>query len=364
MSNVVSHKCPNCGSALNFSVADQAIKCVSCDSIFTQDEMKRFTELMNRYEEGEKGEKQVNNDIGWDTQNHEMFSLEGQKSYRCESCGGSIIADESVAATKCPYCDNPALFPQQLTGILKPDVIIPFAIQKNEMKDRLKRFLRGKFLVPSVFRRDHRIEESSGVYVPFWLFNTNVHADLTFNATQVTSYRSGDYKITETRHYICYRGGDFDFENIPADGSETMKDEYMDSIEPFHFQDMKSFDGMYMAGFLADKYTVSSEQNIDRVNSRVATTCTSELGKTLVGFTSYYVTQSNITNREKGSVKYAMMPVWIMATRYKGKVYEFVMNGQTGKVVGSVPISLGRCAAMFGILTAVGAVISAVVTMM
>lgn len=368
MSSVVSHKCPNCGSALNFSVADQAIKCVSCDSVFTQEEMAKYTELMKQYEEAsaaEKGGAQQTADIQWDTAMKEVYTLEGQNSYKCESCGGSIITDQSVAATRCPYCDNPALFPQQLTGMLKPDVIIPFAIQKNEMATRLKGFLKNKFLVPKVFRNDHRIEESSGVYVPFWLYDTNVHADLTYNATISTSYTSGDYEITETQHYICNRGGDFDFENIPADASVTMKDEYMDSIEPFDFNQMKDFDGMYMAGFMADKYTVTSDENIDRVNARVASTCQTELGKTVAPlYTTYYLTHSNISNREKGSVRYAMMPVWIMATRFRGKVYEFVMNGQTGKVVGAVPISFTRCLAMWGILTAVGAAISAVVAFM
>lgn len=364
MGEVVSHKCPNCGSALNYSVENQAIKCVSCDSVFSQEEMAKYTKLMDAYEAGESGERNEQSNLEWDRSTGEQLSLEGQKGYQCESCGGSIIVGEDVAATKCPYCDNPALFSQQLTGMLKPDVIIPFAIRKNEMKDRLKKFLRGKFLVPAVFRNDHRIEESSGVYVPFWLYNTDVHADVRYNATIVNSYRQGDYRVTETRHYLCRRGGDFDFENIPADASKTMKDEYMDSIEPFHFEEIKDFDGMYMAGFMADKYTVTAEENLERVNARVSSTCVSELSKTLTGYSSYYVTGSRVTNRSKGSVRYAMMPVWIMATRFKGKVYEFVMNGQTGKVVGTVPISLPRCLAMWGILTVIGTAISAAVAFM
>lgn len=355
MSEVVSHKCMNCGSALRFSVGDQALKCVSCDSVFTQEEVERYSKMIEEYE-ANPGKSEIR----WDVPSEQM-GLDDKSGYRCESCGGSIIVDKSVAATKCPYCENPALLAQNLSGMLKPDVIIPFAVKREEMKERLKNFLKGKFLVPRRFRDNHRIEQSSGVYVPFWLFDVAVDARVVFDATRSRSYTSGDYRITETSHYKCYRRADFDFENIPADASEAMKDEYMDSIEPFHMKDTVPFDGMYMVGFMADKYTVESKDCVNRINTRVENTCISELKDTVKGYDTCVANSSTINNRKDGRVKYAMMPVWIMATRYKGKVYEFVMNGQTGKVVGTVPISLGRCAAMVGILTAIGTAISAAV---
>ncbi len=363
MGDVISHKCPNCGSALNYSAQDQAIKCVSCSSVFTEEEMQRYTKVLEEYDASETAAASNDTELAWDTSAGVEMDMSGQKSYRCESCGGSIIVDENAAATKCPYCDNPAIFPAQLSGVLKPDVIIPFAIQKSEMASRLKKFLSGKFLVPKIFRDNHRIEQSSGVYVPFWLYDAKVQANIVYHAEIVNSYRSGDYQVTETRHYRCYRGGNVDFENVPADASETMKDEYMDSIEPFDFSGLKQFDGMYMAGFVADKYTVSSEDCLPRVNNRIERTCEDEFAKTLRGYSSYRSVSTSIRNRENGIVKYAMIPVWIMPTRYKGKVYEFVMNGQTGKVVGTVPISLARCAAFWGILTVVGTVIGTVVKM-
>lgn len=356
MSDVVSHKCYNCGSALNYSVEDQTIKCVSCGSVYTKEDMEQFTQMLEGGGEDLTGK---NVKIEWQFKDlSQDYHVGDKKAYRCKSCGGNIIVDDSVAATKCPYCDNPALLSEKLSGMLKPDVIIPFAIRRDEMKTRLKDFLRWKFLVPKVFRNNHRIEQSSGIYVPFWLFDVDVHADAVFSAQHVSHYSSGDYNVKETKHYKCYRSGDFDFENLPADASESMKDEYMDSIEPFDMSKMVEFDGMYMAGFMADKYTVTSDECAVRINKRVKWTCESELSKTVKGYSSTRLFSSNISNRGKANVKYAMMPVWVMATRYKDKVYEFVMNGQTGKVVGSVPISIGRCLSMFGILWAIGILIT------
>ena len=35
---------------------------------------------------------------------------------------------------------------------------------------------------------------------------------------------------------------------------------------------------------------------------------------------------------------YVMLPVWMVNVKYKDKVYAFAMNGQTGKMVGNIPI--------------------------
>jgi hypothetical protein len=43
-----------------------------------------------------------------------------------------------------------------------------------------------------------------------------------------------------------------------------------------------------------------------------------------------------------------MMPVWMMYTEYKGKNYIFGMNGQTGKLMGEIPKSLGRILGILG----------------
>lgn len=351
-SEVVSHKCPNCGASLNFSAEDQAIKCTACDSVFTTEEMEKYTKALAEFEKLQENPKEEA-DIGWNSFEGSGDLVEGKKSYKCDVCGGTIIAEESVAATHCPYCDSPALIAEQLSGAFKPDVIIPFAIKRQEMAERLKGFLKGKFLVPSIFRKSSRIEESSGIYVPFWLYDAKVHADIIYHATKVTMYKTEEEEVVETMHFRCHRGADLDFENIPADASVSTKDEYMDNIEPFNFKALKSFDGLYMAGYMADRFTVNADDCLPRVEERIKNSCKTELAKTLIGYTTQVPVSVKISNREKGDIKYAMMPVWLMATRYHGKVYEFAMNGQTGKVVGNPPISKARVFAFWLFMTVI-----------
>ena len=43
-----------------------------------------------------------------------------------------------------------------------------------------------------------------------------------------------------------------------------------------------------------------------------------------------------------GDVKYALLPVWLLNTKWNGQDYHFAMNGQTGKFVGNLPIDKGK----------------------
>ena len=51
------------------------------------------------------------------------------------------------------------------------------------------------------------------------------------------------------------------------------------------------------------------------------------------------------------------MPVWQYLYRYRGKTYQFHVNGQTAKVIGTTPVSLGKVfaygASVFAVVTAI-----------
>ena len=154
------------------------------------------------------------------------------------------------------------------------------------------------------------------------------------------------YRITETDHYDAYRAGSLAFEKIPVDGSEKMPDEHMDSIEPYDYSELKPFSTAYLPGFLADKFDVTAEDSRQRADSRCAGTLRSALEKTVSGYETCSARESNTTIK-RGKVHYALMPVWMLNTKWRGKDFLFAMNGQTGKLVGDLPVDKGRYWAMF-----------------
>ena len=170
--------------------------------------------------------------------------------------------------------------------------------------------------------------------------------DAPFDATRSRSYKSGDYRITETDHYDAYRAGGLAFEKIPVDASKKMPDEHMDSIEPYDYSELKPFSTAYLPGFLADKFDVTAEDSRQRADSRCAGTLRSALEKTVSGYETCSARESNTTIK-RGKVHYALMPVWVLNTKWHGKDFLFAMNGQTGKLVGDLPVDKGRYWAMF-----------------
>ena len=55
---------------------------------------------------------------------------------------------------------------------------------------------------------------------------------------------------------------------------------------------------------------------------------------------------------KRGKVQYALLPVWILNTRWEGKDFLFTMNGQTGKLVGNLPVSTKRVIGLFAAIAA------------
>ena len=109
------------------------------------------------------------------------------------------------------------LRPVSYTHLLKPDLVIPFKLDKKAAKEGLKKHLTGKRLLPKIFKDQNHIDEIKGIYVPFWLFDTNVDATVSYRATKVRMWSDSDYDYTETSHFMVHRGGSIGFENVPVD---------------------------------------------------------------------------------------------------------------------------------------------------
>ena len=261
--NTVQYKCPCCGGFIAYDSAVGKMKCPYCDTEFELETLKSYDESLKN---------DMSDDMNWISDDEkERFDGDGDGMciYVCQSCGGEIIADDTTAATSCPFCGNPTIFKSQLSGELKPDYIIPFKLDKNTAKEALKKHLTGKKLLPKLFKSENHIDEIKGVYVPFWLFDTDADAEARYHATRTRFWSDKDYDYTETSHYSVLRSGSMSFDHIPVDGSKKMPDDLMESLEPFDFSEAVDFSMAYLSGYLADKSDVSSDECNERANERV-----------------------------------------------------------------------------------------------
>lgn len=367
---VTNYQCPACTGPLHYSAKSGKLACDYCGSSFDVAEIEA---LYARKETEAAAAKQAADakaeaaqaakaeaaeaaaaSGGWDTSDLSRdwgAEADGLRVYSCPSCGAELICDQSTAATACPYCGNPAIVPGQFSGALRPDYILPFRLSKDDAVQALRAHYKGKPFLPRSFTSANHIEQIQGVYVPFWLFDGGAEGAASYRASNTNVYETGDYEITETRHYHVVRAGSLAFEKIPVDASSKMPDDHMDSIEPFDYAQLRPFSTAYLPGYLADKYDVTIDDSRDRADTRCRETLAQALRDTVTGYGACVTEREDIALR-RGKVHYALLPVWMLSTKWRGQDFLFAMNGQTGKLVGDLPTDRGRFWGMFAAIAA------------
>lgn len=367
---VTNYQCPACTGPLHYSAKSGKLACDYCGSSF---DVAGIEALYARKEAEAAAAKQAADakaeaaqaakaeaaeaaaaSGGWDTSDLSRdwgAEADGLRVYSCPSCGAELICDQSTAATACPYCGNPAIVPGQFSGALRPDYILPFRLSKDDAVQALRAHYKGKPFLPRSFTSANHIEQIQGVYVPFWLFDGGAEGAASYRASNTNVFETGDYEITETRHYHVVRAGSLAFEKIPVDASSKMPDDHMDSIEPFDYAQLRPFSTAYLPGYLADKYDVTIDDSRDRADTRCRETLAQALRDTVTGYGACVTEREDIALR-RGKVHYALLPVWMLSTKWRGQDFLFAMNGQTGKLVGDLPTDRGRFWGMFAAIAA------------
>lgn len=118
----------------------------------------------------------------------------------------------------------------------------------------------------------------------------------------------------------------------------------LQGVEPFRTAENKAYKPEYVAGFAAERYAIGIKEAWEmakdsiryklkrNIEDQIESTHNADHVRNLRVHTLF----SNLT------YKYLLLPVWISSYKYKEKVYQFMVNGQTGKVSGKTPISIPK----------------------
>ena len=339
----VNYQCPACGGPLHFASAEQKLVCNYCDSRFEVEEVEAlYRERQDKADAKADAAAATPKPVADDA----VQELAQNAGYICSSCGAELVSDGTVAVTTCPYCGNSAVAPGQLSGDFSPDPVIPFKLGRDDVTAALKEHYKGKILLPKSFVTGNHIDEVQGVYVPFWLYGARVDGEVYFDATNETVTEESDRTVTTTDHYDAYRKGNISFKRVPVDGSSKMPDGHMDAIEPYDYRAFQPFSTAYLPGYMADKYDEDADTCQARAHSRMQNSVSSELSASITGYNSVSTLSENI-HIDYTAKHYALLPVWMLHTKWQGKDYLFAMNGQTGKLVGDLPVDKRKVAAWF-----------------
>ncbi|NLL80171.1 MAG: hypothetical protein GX234_10390 [Clostridiales bacterium] len=346
-----NYRCSNCGGELGWDAAAGKWKCRFCDAEFDLADMQESGKTEYHEDNYEKGRNAA--ELGYKKSTDDtMVDPADLKVYKCRYCGAEIITDKNTAATFCVYCNNPIVVEEQLVEGFRPKYVIPFAQTKKEVKTKYLEFIKKPF-TPDSFMTEEHIEKIKGVYIPFWLYNAEATGHMELECEKIQTRRSGNTEITDHDVYQVVRGGKIAFDHIPVDASSKTDNALMDSIEPFDLTKLVKFEMPYLAGFLAERYDEDDRTCYGRAKTRITNTLENKLNSLVTGYQSRTVRQKNI-QVDRCDAEYALLPVWLLYTKYEGKDYTFAMNGESGVMCGDIPVDKGKmrkCFFKYSIIT-------------
>lgn len=327
--SAITYKCPNCGGGLVFDPESGTYACEYCLSKFTQEELV-------------------------------PDSQQSAVMYHCPSCGAEIITDETTAATFCFYCHNPIVLSGKLEGDYLPDGIIPFKITKEEAIEKFQEWIQKKKFIPTGFYSKRQIEKMSGVYFPYWIYGCETDSYMNGTAKDIRIWRVGDIEYTETKIFEIRRAGKLSFRHLPKTALQKAQNAMLKGVFPYEFGAMEKFHMGYLSGFQAEKRDIDKESLSEEVRQEIQKYSEKRMRDTITGHNSFSMeSQNHVIEEEK--FQYTLLPVWVLTYREKGnQVYYFAMNGQTGEVVGKLPVDKKK---LFGLAAVIFAAVFAVVLM-
>jgi len=131
------------------------------------------------------------------------------------------------------------------------------------------------------------------------------------------------------------------FTNVPVDASTRFDNEIMNTIEPFHYDELIPYNHAYLSGFYAEKYDEESEKVFPEASARTLNSARNVLRDDAKLYASKMIVSDGLQAKESQRI-YALLPVWMVNVKYNNKMHIFAMNGQTGEFIGNIPLDKGK----------------------
>lgn len=339
-------KCPGCGAALDFNIMAGRLKCPYCDTevdipAAKQEAPKMKVGIGQVQKAGAAQENALDFSKMAATGNRDWGTA--TKIASCKYCGAEVVMDANSLSTTCAFCgSNHVTDAVDDAGILSPGGVVPFQITKEKAAENFKKWMGGKLFAPNAAKKSASAESFQGVYLPYWTFDAQTETDYTgqYGINRKVKDKDGNTRtVTDWYNTSGHYGEFIDDQLICASKNHT--ESFLRGIEPFDTASNVVYSPEYLSGFLAERYTVSLEdgwagatKDIENhlrgvIRSKIKKDHRSDDSKV----SSMNVLYSNMT------YKYLLLPVWFSSFNFNGKVFQFVVNGQTGKVAGKSPIS-------------------------
>lgn len=326
-------KCPNCDGVMDFNPATGMLKCPYCDY---EEQIPVDEELPAHAEELDFNSAEHTANCDWGVKT---------KTVLCESCGAESIYDALQTSAVCPFCGSNQVMEANDKDTIAPGGVVPFKITDKEASELFHKWIGKKFFCPKLAKESAKPKSFKGIYLPYW----------TFDAQTVSAY-SGEYGIDKTRRdsngnthtetkWYRTQGTHKEFIDDELVFASTNHDvNTLHSLEPFDTANNMAYKPEYIAGFVAERYSIGLKDAWTKATQSIKNKLTRHVSSNIKDqYNADRVRNVRLsTHFSDITYKYLLLPVWISSFKYNDKVYQFMVNGQTGKVSGKTPLSIPK----------------------
>ena len=270
---------------------------------------------------------------------------------KCENCGASSTLAPNITASSCPYCDTPLIVENAKDeSVIQPKSLLPFKLSANEAKKEFNTWVKKLWFAPNDLKKAVlNFDHFKGIYIPYWTFDTDTSSNYigqrgehyyvtesyttTENGKTVTKTR----QVQKTRWYPASGRVHKFFDDILTVATKSLPTKYMYKLEPWDLENLVPFNKSYLSGFITEKYQVELDEGFEIAKSiaeqEIQLLVRRDIGGDEQRIISLHTSYNDIT------FKHLLLPVFVSAYNFKGKLFQFLVNGRTGEVQGQRPYS-------------------------
>lgn len=270
---------------------------------------------------------------------------------RCEGCGAEQTLSQGQTAGRCVFCGSAIVTQASVRRLIKPRAVLPFKISQKEAIQAFTGWLSSLWFAPGNLKLFAERDGLNGVYVPAWTYDTNTE-------TPYAGQRGDDY--WETESYTAYENNQpvqktrqvrktnwswvsgrvvNSFDDVLVFAVRTLPPK-ADRLEPWDLASLSPYDDRYLSGFTAQAYTVDLPSGFEIAKQKIRGTIEQTICRDIGG--DHQRIDSANPSYHDITFKHILLPVWISAYRYQGKLFTFLVNARTGVVQGDRPYSIWK----------------------
>lgn len=270
-------------------------------------------------------------------------AFDSKYNFECQGCGASMSYDASAQTLRCPFCGSEKLTEQKDAKTLEPEFVVPFTLSERDAIAHLRQWLGSSYWRPGDLSQAAEVTTLTQVYVPFWVFAAKVFTYWTADSSQVPwGARASWYPVCGENHG--------EYQGVLIGASSVLTPTETNAICPFDLAAAVPPDQVDLSNVVYEQFRVQRKYARPQAQAGLENLERQACTKLVPG----NCRNMKVNVRVEGLTgQPALVPVWILAYRYRDQLFRFLVNGQTGRCTGTAPTSYKKIAAAIGIAIAI-----------